>query len=169
MTTTATGPNGVAMQKLATLLSESAAWQARCGVTTADDALRFIHYPHFQETDQYQRPVAIISRTLDGGFNARREAGGGANWFLYSGSLRLRIVDELQHFDEEKDPDVEFHNFTDTVITDLLDDAAVDDNLAISELSATVAPSRTDDAHVAHDHAALARYEAEWLISWDQA
>lgn len=169
MTTTATGPNGIAMQKLAELLSESTTWQTRCGVSTAAAALEFIHYPHFSEDDQLARPVAIISRTQDGGFQATRAAGGGANWFLVNGSLRLRIVDYVTEFDDEQDPDVDFHNFTESVIDHLLNYAAVSDDLAISELTATVAPSRSDDTQVAGDHAQRATYQAEWLIDWSQA
>lgn len=168
MTTTATGPNGLAMQKLATLLSTVSAWQTRCGVSTSANALKFIHYPHFRDTDQSKRPIAIISRTPDGGFNARRDAGGGKNWFLYSGTLRLIVVDDLKDFTDEKDPDIDFHNFTESLITGLLDGAAVSDALAISDITATIPPSRSDDTTVAGEHATNAIYSAEWLISWDQ-
>lgn len=168
MTLTATGPNGVAMQKLAELLSESATWQSRCGVSTAADALRFIHYPHFRDRDQSERPLAVISRTDDGGFEARRTAGGGANWFLNSGALMLTVVDHLEDFDDEKDPDVDFHNFTDALIVALQDGAAVDDNLAISGIVATIPPSRSDETEVAGEHATIATYIAEWRIDWDQ-
>jgi hypothetical protein len=168
MTTTATGPNGVAMQKLAELLSESTTWQTRCGVSTAALALKHIHYPHFKDKDESERPVAIISRSPDGGFQADRTAGGGKNYFLLNGSLMLMIVDELDAFDDEKDPDVDFHNFTESVLDHLLEQAAVDDNLAISAIAATIPPARTDDTEVADGHATQATYLAEWRIDWDQ-
>lgn len=169
MTTTATGPNGVQMQKLATLLSSITAWQTRCGVSSAADALAFIHCPHFKpKANCPEYPRAVISRTEDGGFQMERIAGGGKNWFRKSGSLMLKIEDRLDDFGDEKDPDVDFHNFTDAVIYGLEDGAGVSDNIPISGLTATMPPARTDDQEVAGTHATVPTYMAEWRIDWDQ-
>lgn len=169
MTTTATGPNGLQMQKLATLLSTISAWQTRCGVSSAADALKYIHYPHYKERPNCpQYPRAVISRTQDGGFEMERIAGGGKNWFQKRGALLLKIEDELDDFDDEQEPDVDFHNFTDAILYGLEDGAGVSDNIPISALSATMPPSRTDDQEVAGNHATKPTYMAEWRIEWDQ-
>lgn len=166
MTTTATGPNGLQMQNLATRLSLSTDWQTACGVTTAAAALRFIHYPHFRDTDQTERPVAVISRTPDGGFEGVRTTGGGSNGFVLSGALMLTIIDRLEDFTDEKEPDVLFHNFTEAIVQHLFDGAAVSDSFPMSGLTATIPPSRTDDTQVAGQHATIPTYLAQWRLDW---
>lgn len=168
MTTTATGPIGVNMQKLAEKLSGITAWQTRCGVSTSADALRYIHYPFMRDMDQRERPVAVISPTPGASFEWERTNGGATNQGIIRGSLNLKIIDKLKDFEDEKEPEVDFLNFIESVDYGLRYNAAADDSIPISGVAMTIEPSRTDDTEVAGDHATQPTYMAEWRIDWDQ-
>jgi hypothetical protein len=168
MTMTATDPIGVAIQKLAELVSESTTFQTRCGVSTAAAALAFIHYPHLLDPNECERPFVVIKPPKSGAHDMYRTTGGGMNGLLNRGTLELYIGDEIDDFDDEKDPEIDFGNFEGAIITHLRSQAAVDDNLAISGMRCTMPRSRSSDLDVSGSKVQKPFYMSVWLIDWDQ-
>ena len=155
MTITATGNIGLGMLKLVDHVAASETFQTACGVTTADAAKAFIHWPwvNFGTTI---RPFAGIAQAKD--YVEMRAFGGARTVHLPTGAFNLMLaIDDDPNLDE-KDNFIRVDNFASGVIADLKDISGVSDNLnmtgfelfqehAISEPTTTIDPQFTAEAN----------------------
>lgn len=155
----ATSTHGIAMGLLVRLLSGSSAFQARLGVETAEDAERRIHWPWLQEElVEESWPCAIIEEGAD---EQNAVAGGAVTQFLPNGSLILTLSDKDRYVDQQRDSWLDFRNFCDAVILDLIEKAGDDDNLDISRVECVQKAMHSDPTSSVKPH-----WSAKWEVSW---
>jgi hypothetical protein len=104
------------------------------------------------------RPAAIIEQ---GEFSWGVDSGGEQNYLLPAGSLKLTLTDNERVPGNYRDSAVEFLNFCDGVIQDLVEMAAQDDQLAIQGINQTRVPMRS---HPTNEPAQLGYWSAEYEV-----
>ena len=138
MTVAATGPRGIAMEKLVAMVSQSSTFQTRVGAGSATAALPFIHYPYLDDVDSLSRPFALVTT---GPLRSQR---GSTDRSVFSGSFKLYISDVVQS-DNASDAEMIFCNFADGLIDDLVNTlSGVDANLIIQATDEEIPPSLSD-------------------------
>lgn len=113
MTTTlsATTPEGAAMADLASIIAGCGAFQEACGVTDAEEAQGFVHYPlHNIEDAPNKFPFAVLTSQ---DYEEERLAG---DCYLPSGSIRLILGQRLTNPKDTKHSERVFTNFEGAVI-----------------------------------------------------
>jgi hypothetical protein len=169
MTVTATGHEAIALTKLMQMVSESTAFQAATGTTAAAGALDYIYAPEKRnETEAQQQdqspPVFAVITFPDGASETELVAGGGKNWFTLSGRLRLMLIRQKQG-GSKYDEMIEALNLFGAVRLHLLNDAAVDDSLAIVNVPMT-GLFESSDLEVAGYRVQKPFHRAEFDIEW---
>lgn len=158
-TVTATGLHPDAMLKLVRLVSGSSAFMARIGVDSAEEAEKRIHWP-WLENDLVEEswPAAIIEEGAD---VHQCVAGGDQNYFLPHGSLMLTLTDKDRYIGNQHDGWIDFRNFCDAVIRDIVEKAGQDDNLDVSRLECVQKAMHSDPTSSVRPH-----WSAKWELSW---
>ncbi len=155
---TPAGPYTVPLHRLAQMLSECAAFQTRCSLTypdadaeaklvNGDGGLKRIYYPDLTDENALAgMPYAVI--TWGGEWRMPQSSGGARNYFSGAqGELILRIADKSRYPANREAALRDFGNFVGQVILTgdddnpgLLELAALDDRLVISDLAQTEPP-----------------------------
>lgn len=155
----ATSTHGHAMNLLVRLLSASSAFQQRLGVSSAEEAEKRIHWPWLQEElVEESWPCAIIEEGED---VQNAVAGGAVTQFLPYGSLILTLSDKDRYVNQFKDSWIDFRNFCDAVILDLIEKAGEDDNLDISNTKCI-----QKAMHSPPTSSVVPYWSAKWEVSW---
>ncbi len=140
MSVTATGPQGVSLAKLAAHVAASATFAARVAAAyPTHAAAEHVHWP-FALDDQhagFELPLATIAQEA---IEWNAVAGGTTQHLAPRGALVLSLAAQPAYA-EQRDADLDFKNFCDGVLADLLDLSGADENLVISRIVQRVAPS----------------------------
>jgi len=162
-----TGPAGDALVRLAMMIAASATFQAETSAKDAEAALEFVSYPHLRTDFAFAAPLAVV-KLSDGGVEHYRSAGGRRTEFLLRGSFALLLGRPLIDQADTRDEELSFLNFVEDVLGDLNEASGASDNLNITGISMTLAPSRSDPRNVAGQNALPPFYMAEFKLDWDQ-
>lgn len=155
----ATSTHGHAMIALVRLLSASSTFQERRGVSSSAEAEQYIYWPWLQsELVEESWPCAIIEEGAD---VQNMVAGGAVNQFLPFGSLILTLTDKDRYPDQHHDSWMDFRNFCDAVILDLLEKAGSDDYLDVTRTECVQKAMHSDPTSSVRPH-----WSAKWEISW---
>lgn len=124
---TPTGPDGIAMHKLRRMVSKSASFQARSGLSESELYDRCC-YSANTDLDQAPRPFYVIG-VPNGGSRQGQVAGGGRNYLLAGGVVCLLIevgpsASQMTHNDQA----LEASDFFSNVMADVAALAAADDS-----------------------------------------
>lgn len=154
-----TGLHSRAMLALVRLLAASSVFQERCKVDSSEDAEKRIHWPWLQvELVDESWPCAIIEEGVD---VHNCVAGGAVNEFLPYGSLMLTLTDFDRYVDQFQDSWIDFRNFCDGVIFDIVEKSGEDDNLDAYQIECTQKAMHSDPTSTTKPH-----WSAKWEISW---
>jgi hypothetical protein len=162
---TATGPQSVAIQRLAEMVSASSAFQNRRGKYTQAEASQHVHFPYVDDPFQVKRPYVVITV---GELNWQKRASGAQNFLMPMGSLGLWIADDDEYGEEDRKSGlIDFVNFVDGVLSDVVLIAGRDDLLAITEIQQVEPPAVSDPRSVSGSGMAqkpfwMTRYNVEW-------
>ena len=132
----------VAPDNFATLLSESAAWQAACGVGSAAAALAFVHVAGWGKPSQnLARPQAIV--TLPHNCEVGRGAyTSGRLWWMVA--LDVAVADASDH----REASLAFGNVLGDVIEDVMIASEAAGKLAIRSIVLDQPPARSHPQRV---------------------
>lgn len=140
MTVTATGPQGVSLQKLAAHVAASATFAARvAAVFATHEASAHVHWPFALDDlhGGFELPLATIAQQA---LEWNAVAGGTTQHLAPRGVLLLTLADRPL-FDNPRDADLAFKNFVDGVLVDLVGLSGADENLVIARIVQQTAPS----------------------------
>lgn len=163
MTITATGSIGLAMLKLVDHVADSATFQSVCGVTTAEAAMPFIHWPwvDFRSTI---RPFAGICQSKEN--NDIRTFGGAMTVMLPEGAFNLMLaIDDDPNLDE-RDNFIRADNFFSGVIDDLKQLSGISDNLNITAIEMMQEHAVSDPTTFVEPAAKLEANPKFWLAGY---
>lgn len=173
-TTTATTATGIAIQKLIEMLCDSTVFRAEVGATVAAGVLPFIFCPEkryeTEDEQQEQAPHVFVVVTLPpGSIDVSLIAGGGKNYFAPpSGTIELQLIRQIDDFSNLHEELVKFLNFSEGVWEYLIEQAAVDDQLAITRAPREML-IQSDEKHVAGYKVQKPFHKAVYTIGWGSA
>lgn len=127
---------------LARMVANSQRFRERCGVETEAAALDRVYYPWLDAPDHERlRPYALIEQGPD--FTWEYRAGGQSNYLAPTGTLRLWLYDNARKT-AMRDNFIDFGNYCDAVVQELVELAGKDGWLAIDNIRLTVPPMCSD-------------------------
>ena len=169
MTAEALTQTGIAIQKLIALVSAAPYFQSGTGTHSATAAANLVFCPEKRNATEYQQeqqsPDAFAVITLpEGSVETEFVAGGGKNYFTLSGMLELQFIRQFEGDDKHEEL-VKFLNFSEGTWLYLLEHAAVDDNLAITN-APRVSLTESSDQNVSGFAVQKRFHRAVYEISW---
>ena len=159
MSVTPTGPLSKPLNRLRTLLSESATWQTWTGSADATEALEHIYLVE-ADPDEVTRPFAVVG--FGDSYNARAEAGGAGQVYVDGGELFLMFEDEPDSEHSAADAELTFLNNVGNSLSEMLEISGTDAYLTIEEITLDWGPARSRREEGDEDD----YYQIAWRVNW---
>jgi hypothetical protein len=154
-----------AMARLAEMVAGCAEFQEKNHVAEAEEALKFVHYPHLRQEECFDRARVVIKTTR---FEYYRVAGGGQTQLMCRGGLEMMLGAELDADGDSRQEEIAHLNYIGAVMRHLKDKSGLSDNLNIVAMRIVEQPARSDPRHVAGQEAQKPYYLATVAVDWDQ-
>lgn len=127
---------------LAKMVASSQRFQERRGVTTQKQALAHVYYPWLDAADHKAlRPYCLIEQGTELTWEFR--GGGRSNYLVATGGLKLWFFDNSR-YEDTRDNFIDFGNFIDAVVKELVEIAGSDDLLSIDGFKLSSPPMCSD-------------------------
>ncbi|MCP4571479.1 MAG: hypothetical protein GY838_03940 [bacterium] len=154
------GARGVALDKLIALVAGSSHFQHAIGMDEAAARSR-IFAPHLDDPKQ-KVPTHVVIGV--GGLGYRRMDDG---TYHPAGSMYLRFAVRASEAENRAKSLIAFVDAADGLLADILELAATDDRLCISDVEPLGEPAATPPQNVAGQLAARFYWHEAWKITWD--
>jgi hypothetical protein len=157
----ATTPEGVAIQELADLVKNCAAFQEECGKEGDPDQTlhEHVHYPLTRTGIPEFWPYAVLTHES----SQRQRFADGTS--LPMGTIHLILSKRITNPDDFKGEEIAYTNFEGAVLA-AIEEASGTGGHYVWELQQIEPPSRTDPRHEAEQSACPPYYESVYACTW---
>lgn len=163
MTINADTAQAFALESLSQMVAECELFQDEAHVTSAEDALAFVHWPeYFLPNQQVDRPFAVI---FEKSYTEEELADGTT---MPHGEVFLQIGKTIENFRDAKDEETKFANFAGSIkqrVMELSRDGT--GRLHITLITSNVAARRSNPEYESALGAQKPFYFAEYTVTWN--
>lgn len=155
------GPISKPLALLVEALANSATFQERAGVASAEALESRLYWPHLvADIWTVARPCAVL---MSSGIGWDHIASGAGNHLRPHGSIDVLFADTDQYPEDSRESQVDFENFVGQTLADVAAVAGQDEQLSITRIDQVEPPALTDPVDASSiEPFWLAKYRVTW-------